>query len=95
MISTRSRSRRIVAVPLSARLVGLFGPEPEVADHATTYLRLALFGVTPLLVMLAATGVLRGLQDGGGPVFCFADHVDLRRRARAMATTRSPPARWA
>ncbi|MEO5709043.1 MAG: MATE family efflux transporter [Nocardioidaceae bacterium] len=58
----------VVAVPLSARLVGLFGPDPVVADHATTYLRLALFGVTPLLVMLAATGVLRGLQDTRTPL---------------------------
>jgi putative MATE family efflux protein len=58
----------VVAVPLSGPLVGLFGPDAEVAAHATTYLRLALFGVTPLLVMLAATGVLRGLQDTRTPL---------------------------
>ena len=58
----------VVAVPLSPWLVGLFHPDAEVADHATTYLRLALLGVTPLLVMLAATGVLRGLQDTRTPL---------------------------
>ena len=36
--------------------------------HATTYLRIALLGTTPLLVMLAATGVLRGLQDTRTPL---------------------------
>jgi putative MATE family efflux protein len=57
-----------VAAPLSAWLVGLFGPDAVVAGHATTYLRLALLGVTPLLVMMAATGVLRGLQDTRTPL---------------------------
>ncbi|HYO40604.1 MAG TPA: MATE family efflux transporter [Nocardioidaceae bacterium] len=50
------------------RLVGLFGADPEVAGHATTYLRLAFLGVTPLLLMLAGTGVLRGLQDTRTPL---------------------------
>ena len=57
-----------VGLPLSAWLVGLFGPAPDVDGHATTYLRLAFLGVTPLLVMLAATGVLRGLQDTRTPL---------------------------
>lgn len=59
-----------VAGLLTARtLVDLFGAGPEVADHATTYLRWAMLGVTPLLVMLAATGVLRGLQDTRTPLY--------------------------
>ena len=58
----------VVGVPLAGRLVGLFGPVPDVAGYATTYLRLAFVGVTPLLVMLAATGVLRGLQDTRTPL---------------------------
>ena len=56
------------ASPLTGPLVGLFGAAPAVADHATTYLRLAFLGVVPLLVMLAATGVLRGLQDTRTPL---------------------------
>jgi Na+-driven multidrug efflux pump len=38
--------------------VGLFGPEPAVAEPATTYLRLALWGVVPLLVMTYAAASL-------------------------------------
>lgn len=52
----------------SGWLVGLFGPGTQVAEHATTYLRIAFLGVLPLLVMLAATGILRGLQDTRTPL---------------------------
>jgi putative MATE family efflux protein len=55
-------------VLVSGWLVGLFTAEPEVTDHATTYLRIAFLGVVPLLVMLAGTGVLRGLQDTRTPL---------------------------
>ena len=57
-----------VGIPLAGPLVSLFGPGPEVAEHAATYLRLALVGVVPLLVMLAGTGILRGLQDTRTPL---------------------------
>jgi putative MATE family efflux protein len=50
-------------------LVALFQPEPAVAEQATTYLRWAFLGVTPLLVMLAGTGILRGLQDTRTPLY--------------------------
>jgi putative MATE family efflux protein len=55
----------IVAAPT---LVAAFGTGTEVADHARTYLSIAFLGTTPLLVMLAATGVLRGLQDTRTPL---------------------------
>jgi putative MATE family efflux protein len=58
----------LVGLPLAGWLVGLFGPGPEVAGPATTYLRLALLGVVPLLVLLAGTGILRGLQDTRTPL---------------------------
>jgi putative MATE family efflux protein len=58
----------VLGVLLASRLVGLFGPAPLVAGQATTYLRLALLGVVPVLVMLAATGILRGLQDTRTPL---------------------------
>ena len=58
----------VVGVPLAGWLVGLFGPPPGVAAHATTYLRIALLGVLPLLVLMAATGILRGLQDTRTPL---------------------------
>ncbi|MFL6157676.1 MAG: MATE family efflux transporter [Marmoricola sp.] len=49
-------------------LVGLFGAGSAVADQAETYLRIGVLGAVPLLVMLAATGVLRGLQDTRTPL---------------------------
>ncbi|MFL6061170.1 MAG: MATE family efflux transporter [Marmoricola sp.] len=49
-------------------LVGLFDPGPAVAHQATAYLRIALFGAVPLLVSLATTGILRGLQDTRTPL---------------------------
>lgn len=55
-------------VALACALVGLFGAGDQVTGHATTYLRIAFLGAVPLLVMLAATGVLRGLQDTRTPL---------------------------
>jgi len=55
-------------VLLAGPLVRLFGASDVVADPATTYLRIAFLGVIPLLLMLAATGVLRGLQDTRTPL---------------------------
>jgi len=49
-------------------VIDLFGVGSAVADQAATYLRLAALGVPALLVMLAATGVLRGLQDTRTPL---------------------------
>jgi putative MATE family efflux protein len=48
--------------------VDLFGPGREVGDLAATYLRIALAGAVPMLLVLAATGVLRGLQDTRTPL---------------------------
>jgi putative MATE family efflux protein len=58
----------VLGITLVGQLVDLLGPDPGVAGPATTYLRVALLGVTPLLLMLAATGVLRGLQDTRTPL---------------------------
>ena len=59
----------VLGITLSGPLVGLFNPDPDVTEHATTYLRFAFLGVTPLLVMLASTGILRGLQDTRTPLY--------------------------
>ncbi|WP_182525072.1 MATE family efflux transporter [Nocardioides dongkuii] len=58
----------VLGLLLAGPLVAVFGAAPEVTDHATTYLRIAVLGITPLLLMLAATGVLRGLQDTRTPL---------------------------
>ncbi len=57
-----------VVLPLTGSIVELFGSGGQVAELAVTYLRIALLGTVPLLLMLAATGVLRGLQDTRTPL---------------------------
>jgi putative MATE family efflux protein len=58
----------LTGLALSGPLVELFGADPGVRAFAVVYLRWAFLGVTPLLVMLAATGILRGLQDTRTPL---------------------------
>lgn len=45
-----------------------FGASPAVLEQATTYLRISALGVPAMLVILAVTGVLRGLQDTTTPL---------------------------
>ncbi|WP_107705112.1 MATE family efflux transporter [Nocardioides allogilvus] len=59
----------VVGAVLARPLVELFGAGAAVSDQATAYLQVAIFGVTPLLLMLATTGVLRGLQDTRTPLW--------------------------
>jgi putative MATE family efflux protein len=56
------------AVPL----VAAFDPTPATTGHALTYLRVSLVGLPSMLVVLAATGVLRGLQDTRTPLVVAA-----------------------
>jgi len=58
----------VLGVALTPPLVALFGAGAEVSEQAVAYLRVAFLGTTPLLVMLATTGVLRGLQDTRTPL---------------------------
>ena len=58
-----------VAVAVAAEpLCRLFGASPAALAHATTYLRISALGIPAMLVALAATGVLRGLQDTRTPL---------------------------
>ncbi|MET0736560.1 MAG: MATE family efflux transporter [Microbacterium sp.] len=54
------------ATPL---LVSLFGATPEVAEQAEIYLGLSMWGLPAMLVVFAATGLLRGLQDTVTPLW--------------------------
>lgn len=58
----------VIGVVATPWLVDLFGADGHVAELATTYLRIAFLGTIPLLVMLAATGVLRGMLDTRTPL---------------------------
>ncbi|MGH3360470.1 MAG: MATE family efflux transporter [Nocardioidaceae bacterium] len=44
-------------------LVGWFGASDAAADQGVAYLRVAAFGLPAMLLVLATTGVLRGMQD--------------------------------
>ncbi|HET9650243.1 MAG TPA: MATE family efflux transporter [Microlunatus sp.] len=66
----------LIGVGLSALLqavlvpvVGLYDVSPAVADQAVAYLRIAAFGLPGVLLTLASTGVLRGLQDTRTPLY--------------------------
>ncbi|GGR60485.1 MATE family efflux transporter [Streptomyces roseolus] len=58
-----------VTLPLAPWLVEAFGASDTAAPHATTYLRISLLGIPAMLIVLAATGVLRGLQDTRTPLY--------------------------
>ena len=62
----------VLGLPLTSWIVSLFSPAPDVANHAETYLRVSLFGLPGMLLVLAATGVLRGLQDTRTPLLVAA-----------------------
>jgi len=56
-------------IVLTGPVVGLFDVGADVTAAATSYLRVAWWGVTPMLLALAATGVLRGLHDTRTPLY--------------------------
>lgn len=56
-------------LPTAPALVELFGASDTAAPYATTYLRISVAGIPAMLVVLAATGVLRGLQDTKTPLY--------------------------
>jgi putative MATE family efflux protein len=49
-------------------LVELFGAAPAVTEQATIYLTVSLAGLPAMLLVIAATGLLRGLQDTKTPL---------------------------
>jgi putative MATE family efflux protein len=50
-------------------LVDVFGPTPDVAEQARTYLGLSMGGLPAMLIVFAATGLLRGMQDTVTPLW--------------------------
>lgn len=49
-------------------LIQAFGASEAAAAQGVTYLQISALGIPPMLVVLAATGVLRGLQDTTTPM---------------------------
>lgn len=52
----------------SPALVGLFGASTAVSEAATRYLEISMLGLPAMLLVFAATGLLRGLQDTKTPL---------------------------
>jgi putative MATE family efflux protein len=58
-----------IVLPTAPAIVELLGASDTAAPYAITYLRISSFGIPAMLVVLAATGVLRGLQDTKTPLY--------------------------
>ncbi|WTF06113.1 MATE family efflux transporter [Streptomyces sp. NBC_01613] len=56
-------------LPTAPTIVELFGASDTAAPYAITYLRISALGIPAMLVVLASTGVLRGLQDTKTPLY--------------------------
>ncbi|GAA2018504.1 MATE family efflux transporter [Nakamurella flavida] len=61
-----------VLAPLAPVLVRGLGAPPGAAGYGTTFLLISVAGLPAMLVVLAATGVLRGLQDTRTPLWVAA-----------------------
>jgi putative MATE family efflux protein len=62
----------LVGLPIARPLLRLLGASPDVLPYAVTYLTISLLGIPAMLVVLAGTGVLRGLQDTRTPLVVAA-----------------------
>ncbi|MEW2489419.1 MATE family efflux transporter [Streptomyces sp. NPDC048411] len=58
-----------VALPSASWFVDVFGASDTAAPYATTYLRISSLGIPAMLIVMASTGVLRGLQDTRTPLY--------------------------
>lgn len=56
----------VLATPL---LVDVFGAAPDVSENARVYLSISMWGLPAMLVVFAATGLLRGMQDTVTPLW--------------------------
>ncbi|HEY7486639.1 MAG TPA: MATE family efflux transporter [Streptosporangiaceae bacterium] len=74
----------VVGWPITPWVVDAFGASAAVAPQAETYLRISLFGIPGMLVMLAGTGVLRGLQDTKTPLYVSVGAFTLNLALNAL-----------
>ncbi|UGY92540.1 MATE family efflux transporter [Streptomyces gobiensis] len=58
-----------VVLPTAPALIGAFGASETAAPYAVTYLRISALGIPAMLIVLASTGVLRGLQNTRTPLY--------------------------
>lgn len=58
----------LVGLPLAGPIARGFAPDPFVAEQAYNYIVLSLWGLPGMLLVVAGTGLLRGLQDTRTPL---------------------------
>jgi len=70
-----------VMLPTSELVISWFGAAPAVGAAALVYLQIAWWGIPAMLLVLATTGLLRGLQDARTPLIVattgFAANIAL------------------
>lgn len=59
----------VVGSVLTPFLAGVFGASAEVTEQAVIYLSLSMWGLPAMLIVFAATGLLRGMQDTVTPLW--------------------------
>lgn len=59
----------VVGSLATAWLVSLFGADAAVSEQAVIYLQLSMWGLPAMLIVFAATGLLRGMQDTVTPLW--------------------------
>jgi putative MATE family efflux protein len=62
----------LVGMPTARPLLRLLGASSDVLPYAVTYLTISLLGIPAMLIVLAGSGVLRGLQDTRTPLIVAA-----------------------
>ena len=79
-----------VGVALAAEpLCRVFGASDAAIGYAATYLRISALGIPAMLVALATTGVLRGLQDTRTPLVAVGRRVLGQHRAQPAVRLRA------
>ena len=73
-----------VVLPTAPALISLFGASDTVAPYAITYLRISALGIPAMLMVLAATGVIRGLQDTRTPLYVAVGGFALNAGLNAL-----------
>ncbi|WP_347755320.1 MATE family efflux transporter [Agrococcus sp. ProA11] len=58
----------LLTAPLAGPFVAVFGAAPAVTEHAAVYLGISILGLPAMLIVLAATGLMRGLLDTKTPL---------------------------
>ncbi|WP_129358407.1 MULTISPECIES: MATE family efflux transporter [Micrococcaceae] len=57
---------------LAPAVLGMMGAQKETLEHAVAYMRWSMPGLPGMLIVLAALGILRGLQDTKTPLYVAA-----------------------